>query len=31
MPFFFASTVLKQTVAPHTAMPTQVGTFFLSR
>ena len=29
--FFCASTVLKQTVAPHTSMPNQAGTFFLSR
>ena len=28
--FFCASTVLKQTVAPHTSMPDQAGGFFLS-
>ena len=30
MLFFWASTVLKQTVAPHTSMPNQAGGFFLS-
>ncbi|MNU04054.1 hypothetical protein D3C72_2483110 [compost metagenome] len=28
---FFASTVLKQMVAPNTSMPTQCGGFLLSR
>src|SRR6185436_2289060 len=28
---FFASTVLKHTVAPHTSMPNQAGGFFASR
>ena len=29
--FLPASTVLKQTVAPHTSMPNQAGGFLLSR